>query len=71
MHTSKDNSLQRIDELVEKLKVNCTDFSNTYSEAYPDASISEAHETYMFNKIATLTIAMEELGKRILELERK
>lgn len=64
----ENNPLDRIDFWVEKIKKGIEEQASLAKNA-GFSSVSEARELYLINKIATLTVAMEELAQRIEFLE--
>lgn len=63
--------LDRIDQMVIKLQDGIVKHSKLNMDAYQEMTEQEARDLYILNKISTLTIVMEDMGKKIKELEEK
>lgn len=66
---SGDNSLDKIQYWTEKFKSSMDEQISLQIEATPNSDPTQLKELYLLNKLATLTVAMEQLGKRVTALE--
>jgi len=65
MNKNNPDILDRIDQMVSKLQTGIVEQSSLNMDAYPGMTKQEARELYILNKIATLTIVIEDMEKKI------
>lgn len=59
----------RIEEWVEKLQSDMRIQAEALVDAFPEMTVAEAKEIFLLNKIATLTVALEDLAKNVRSIK--